>query len=155
MTIQTISLEQTLPLRQKYLRPSLELAQCLLPEDDNPAACHFGAFQEESLVGVCSIYPAGFPHLVQKPKQVIAQNTSWRLRLMATEESVRHQGFGKALILAVETFLQSQNGDLLWCHARASAISFYEVLGFAILGDVFDVEGIGPHVLMFKTFNKS
>ncbi len=141
--IKAVTLEETLPLRQKHLRPSLELGQCRLPEDDGPNARHFGAFQDNNLVGVCSIYLEAFPNTYK--------SQAWRLRMMATEDSVRHQGYGKALVKAAEDYSREQSGELIWCNARASAISFYEVMGFKIEGDVFEIAGIGPHLVMFKT----
>ena len=151
MNVDKITLAQTLPLRQKYLRPFQSVEQCQLPEDEHADACHFGAFQNGVLVGVCSIYPDAFPNAYASKSP---SKKSWRLRMMATEEKVRHQGFGKALVLAVERYLSEQAGETLWCHARASALSFYEVLGFKIDGDVFEIENIGPHLLMHKSLAK-
>ena len=46
--------------------------------------------------------------------------------------------------------LKEKESDLLWCNARLIAVDFYESLGFKIIGEIFDIEGIGPHYYMYK-----
>ena len=46
--------------------------------------------------------------------------------------------------------VESCGVDVLWCNARMVAIRFYKSLGFKIIGDIFNIEGIGPHYYMYK-----
>ena len=40
---------------------------------------------------------------------------------------------------------------MVWCNARLVAIDFlYRSIGFKIVGEIFDIEGIGPHYYMYK-----
>ena len=142
MNIVKISVTDTLALRQKLLRPYLSLEQCRLPEDEHDQAAHFGAYDDNSLVGICSIYPQSFPHSYAK--------TSWRVRMMAIEEDVRHRGFGKQLLTAAEHYASENGAEIFWCHARVAALSFYESQGYRIEGDMFELEDIGPHFFMRK-----
>ena len=46
--------------------------------------------------------------------------------------------------------LKKRSCDLLWCNARLVAVDFYKSLRFRIYGDIFYIEGIGPHYYMYK-----
>jgi len=39
---------------------------------------------------------------------------------------------------------------MVWCNARLVAVEFYKSIGFKIIGDLFDIQGIGPHYYMYK-----
>ena len=39
---------------------------------------------------------------------------------------------------------------MLWCNARLVAVEFYKYNGFKIIGNLFDIAGIGPHYYMYK-----
>lgn len=69
---------------------------------------------------------------------------------MATSESVRGLGIGRKLLEQGINECRKKGGDLLWCNARTSAAGFYRKLNFAIQGEVFNIENIGPHYVMYK-----
>ena len=75
---------------------------------------------------------------------------AYRLRGMATHPNFRRKGLGKDLMQSAFTHLLQQQADLLWCKARLVAIPFYRSLGFQIIGEQYDIEGIGPHYTMYK-----
>ena len=75
----------------------------------------------------------------------------WRLRGMATAPEVRGQGFGMALLVACVDHVAAGGGGELWCNARGPAVGFYRRAGFDVVGDEFDIPGIGPHVVMTRT----
>ncbi len=77
----------------------------------------------------------------------------YRLRGMATDTNFQGQGYGEKVILKAFEVLGSKRCDLLWCNARLRAIPFYTKLGFQAVGEVFEIEGIGPHKVMYKRFN--
>ena len=54
--------------------------------------------------------------------------------------------------LMVESFkeLKKSDCDMLWCNARLGAVNFYKSVGFKIIGELFDIEAIGPHYYMYK-----
>jgi predicted GNAT family N-acyltransferase len=46
--------------------------------------------------------------------------------------------------------LKERGSDMVWCNARLIAVDFYRSLGFKISGDLFNIDGIGPHYYMYK-----
>ena len=46
--------------------------------------------------------------------------------------------------------LTKRDCDMVWCNARLVAVDFYRSIGFKISGNLFDIEGIGPHYYMYK-----
>ena len=48
--------------------------------------------------------------------------------------------------------MKERQVDLWWCNARLVAVGFYEKLGLSVYGDIFEIEPIGPHKLMFCQF---
>ena len=92
------------------------------------------------LVGVASVY-----HEAQ-PGETDPQ--AWRLRGMAIYAEQRGQGIGSALMHACLDHVRAHGGAVLWFNARTTAAGFYSRFGFAVQGDVFAIEGLGPHVVM-------
>ena len=46
--------------------------------------------------------------------------------------------------------LKKRDCDMVWCNARLVAVNFYKSVGFKITGELFGIEGIGPHYYMYK-----
>ncbi len=140
--IRRISAEEVRALRQTVLRPGQGPESCVYPGDDLPDTVHLGAFDDAGrLVGVASLYredrtggPAG----------------GWRLRGMATDPDVRGAGYGAAVLAASISHAGAVGGSELWCNARMPAVGFYRRAGFEVVSDEFEVEGIGPHVVMVR-----
>lgn len=74
----------------------------------------------------------------------------WRLRGMATDDGWRGRGIGRLALEAAVAHVAIHGASLVWCNARLVAASFYERSGFAVEGDQFDVDGIGPHYPMAR-----
>jgi GNAT superfamily N-acetyltransferase len=74
----------------------------------------------------------------------------WRVRGMATLPAMRGLGLGSAVLAACESHAAGAGGKRLWCNARVGARGFYERAGLTVEGGVFEIAGIGPHVLMTK-----
>ena len=139
--IRFISAEQTLPLRQKVLRPLFTQQECIHPGDSASTTFHQGLFIEEKLVAISTFileshpeFSAGFPY---------------RLRGMATDAAYQGQGLGLVLLQNGVEYLRKKRCDLLWFNARERAFSFYERLGFKVHGPMFDIIGV-PHKVMYK-----
>lgn len=142
--VRPIDAEETRRLRHSVLRPSQAFDATAYPGDDDAATRHFGAFQGGRLVGVASIYredPSGDDHGGALP------GDGWRLRGMATAPEARGLGAGRALLSACVDYVAANGGGLLWCNARTVAAGFYTAAGFAVVGEEFDIPGIGPHVV--------
>lgn len=143
MNVKRISVEQTWPIRNEILRPGLPLESCQFEEDELADAMHFGSYLENELTGIVSVYQINPAH--------VTNVSCWQFRAMATRDKVRGLGHGKALIVAMETYLLEQGADLSWCNARDSASGFYQTLGYTRVGEMFDIPTVGPHWLMQKS----
>ena len=137
-----ISAEETLPLRLAVLRPGLPRESALFAEDSR--AVHFGAFAEGVLVCIASLLQENLPGNTP---------TGWRLRGMATAQIARGRGAGSAILQTCSDYATQRGGAILWCNARSEAAAFYAKNGFAIRGDEFEIAGVGPHFVMWKTLN--
>lgn len=136
-----IKIEQTYPLRHAILRPNHPVEACYYLGDDAPTTRHLGAFLQDQLVGICSIYEASHPSLTHVE--------GLQLRAMATASSSRGLGIGQQLLNAVENYAQSKRKHL-WANARSHALGFYQQAGFEVIGDEFSIRDIGPHRLVVK-----
>ena len=143
--IRSISTSEVLPLRQKILRPHGPAEECFYPGDDLENSLHLGEFFEDQLIGVATFYPEAsrdFPS-AQKP---------YRLRGMAVETAFHRRGVGKRILQRGEEELQTRGCDLLWFNARENAFAFYLSMEFHLHGPLFEIRGIGPHKVMYKTY---
>ena len=139
MQVNMITAEQTRPLRHLVLRPSQPVESTEYPGDHAPDTVHFGAFEDGRLVGITSLY--------REPRQG-GDEPGWRLRGMATAPAARGRGSGKALLQAARAHVAAQGGGELWANARSVAIGFYTAAGFETVGPQFEIEDIGPHVVV-------
>jgi predicted GNAT family N-acyltransferase len=141
--VKQIAPHETLDLRQRVLRPNQPIAAAHFPEDDVLESTHFGVLDETgAIVSVASIYHQSRPESDDP--------SSWRLRGMATDPSVRGQGIGAQALGACIDYVKSKKGTSLWCNARTSACGFYSRYGFEISGPEFEIDPIGPHYVMVK-----
>lgn len=141
MIIKEINAAETRNLRQLTLRQNQPTETLVYPGDDAEDTIHFGAFIENELVGIASIY--------KEIMKVNDEPESWRLRGMATVESVRGKGYGKELMNKCIKYVKDNNGKLFWCNARITAEEFYEKFGMKRFGEIFYPENLGPHVVMW------
>ena len=139
-----ISTEMTYELRQSILRPNGTIEDCKFPGDNDANSTHFGAYQNENLVGIASLYRELLPEQEQL--------AGWRIRGMATHPSVRGKRYGLLLLQYCITSAKKNEADVLWCNARSSAVGFYQELDFESIGDEFDIPTIGLHYRMALYF---
>jgi predicted GNAT family N-acyltransferase len=139
--IRQVGAEEIRPLRHRVLRPGQAFEDTAYAGDDLPETVHLGAFDDDGrLVGIASLYREGRDG-----------GPGWRLRGMATDATVRGTGHGAAVLGACIDHVARAGGGELWCNARMSAVGFYRRAGFEVVGDEFDVPGIGAHVVMVTT----
>lgn len=143
--IRKVEAFETLPLRQKILKPFATLPQCQYSEDSMDTTFHFALFQEGQIRGVSTF--------IQEGHAEFPATLPYRLRGMAIEKELQGRGLGKKLLVNGVDFLIARHCDLLWFNAREVAFPFYQSLGFALHGPMFELPGIGPHKVMYKRFN--
>ena len=144
MDISEISSKDTLALRNKILRPEMDVSTCIFDGDDAPSTRHFGAIDAAgNIVGVVSVY--------QKTHTAIKAEDACQIRAMATGSACRGQGVGRLLLAAVEEHAKSRGSSLIWANARSSAVGFYTKAGYSLASSEFNIDGIGPHYLVVKS----
>lgn len=103
-------------------------------EEDNHGY-HFGAFMDNKLVGVVSLFQNG---------------NDFQFRKFAVDESVQGMGIGKTMLQHLVDFAINENAKRLWCNARVSAIGFYLKYGFENTGQFFTKNGFDYEIMERK-----
>ncbi len=130
-----VSIEQITPrltwrLRRDVLYPDHQLPEMEMEEDAN--GIHFGAFKDNRLVGVVSLFQHG---------------EKFQFRKLAIDPSVQNIGIGSSLLAYITTYAQENSGTLIWCNARLSAIGFYIKSGYSETGKQFSKKGIEYEIM--------
>jgi ribosomal protein S18 acetylase RimI-like enzyme len=123
-------------LRNEVLRKPLGLSltvEELAREEDQ---LHFGLFEPDGDLVACVV-------------AVKLSPTDARIRQMAVSPTHQRKGLGKRLMNELEANLRSRGFTNLVLHARASAVGFYETLGYTIVGGEF-MDVTVPHFRMVK-----
>ncbi|WP_181349957.1 GNAT family N-acetyltransferase [Thalassobacillus sp. CUG 92003] len=140
--VRAIDPKDTHKLRQLVLRPNQTIEACEYPGDESPSTFHLGAFENNELIGIASFY--------FETSDAVEKGNQYRIRGMAIHPDHRGLRIGTTLIHKANRVLFKEGVDYMWCNARTSALAFYERIGFQQASDVFEIEPIGPHVILYK-----
>jgi GNAT superfamily N-acetyltransferase len=124
-------------LRHRVLRPHQRPEELVYPGDDWSDTLHAGAFDGDTLVGISTISRQAPPETEDA--------TAWRIRGMAVLPELQGQGVGRRLFEMCCRHMLERGGTWLWANARVNALAFYRSVGCTVVGDEFDIPGIGPH----------
>ena len=139
ITVKKIKAEDTYFIRKEVLRKGIDLPYKFAGDLDEESI-HIGAFVEGNLVGVATLMMS---------KNSFFESNQYQLRGMATLPVVRGKGAGRKIIEFAIEVLKERGIEILWCNAREEATTFYKKLGFKVTGNLFMVEKVGPHYVMF------
>ncbi|MGB5980904.1 MAG: GNAT family N-acetyltransferase [Nonlabens sp.] len=145
--IKEISALETHKVRQPVLRKGLPASTCMFKGDELDTTFHLGAFDDEDLVGVATFLKkdkSPIQELFELPKSM------YQLRGMGVLKTHQGMGVGKLLLHAAERRLREINIDVLWFHARTSAVDFYKRMGYTTVGTEIQLEPAGPHFKMYR-----
>lgn len=131
--IQNITWQETLEIRHQVLWPDKPISFCKVEGDQS--AIHYGAFIDEKLVCVASIY---------------IDNQEARLRKFATLPKFQGKSIGTKVIEHAISNLKSLNINYFWCDARATALSFYQKFGLEIEGNEFKKSDISYYKMSVR-----
>ena len=140
--INTISSETTHIVRHPVLRPGLAVENCILPGDELKTTIHLGAYDQNTLLGVCTI--------LDNPKNGPFTLSNGQIRGMAVRSSYQNNGVGRLLVEEAERLARSRGFEVIWMNARKGASGFYLKMGYSIEGSEFEVPIFGPHYVMKK-----
>ena len=146
MEIRIISSIQTFEIRHPILRAGQPLESCKFIGDDDDETLHFGAYDEENLIGVLSCYINNGTHF--------NQGKNYQIRGVAVVKKLQQKGIGKILMLHAEKALKTKVCDNVWLNARVIAKSFYTKLDYLEIGAVFEAPIIGTHQCFYKKLNQ-
>ena len=127
--------QQMVHLRNEILRKPLGLEFTPEELEKEKDEILIGAFEDEKMLGCCM--------LIKVDKATV------RLRQMAVLNNLQGKGIGRALMQFAENIARDRGYWKIIMHARASAIGFYEKLGYHVSGNEF-VEVTLPHFTMEK-----
>ena len=130
LQIEQIRPELTWRLRQKVLYPTEMLYKMEMEEDIQ--GFHFGAFEDDALVGVVSLFQEG---------------KDFQFRKFAVDINIQHKGVGSALLTHMEAFAVAEGAERIWCNARVSAIGFYAKFGYSPTGTLFSKNGFDYEIM--------
>jgi argininosuccinate lyase len=139
--IRAVSAEDVRPIRRRVLRAGLPRPNVRFEGDEAPDTLHAGAFLDGRLVAVATI-------VRRPPPDEPGARAAWQVRGMATQPAARGRGLGGDLLERCVEHARDRGGAFVWCNARVRAVAFYERHGFAGVGDVFEIERLGPHLRM-------
>lgn len=137
--IKFIPLELTLGLRSKILRNGMPLAECKFVTDDTEGIFHLAAYNDQEIASVASFFPNRYKN---------SEELGYQLRGMATDTPFTGKGFGKQLIQFAVQYIKNTKATYIWCNARSTAVEFYKKIGFEIVSEEFEIDGVGPHYEM-------
>jgi len=142
VNITQVDADKVRPLRHSELRNGQDFSTTSLLEDYKEDTFHLACIVDDKIVTCATFYPDKFIK--------IKSNNAYRLRGMATDSQFQRKGYASDLMEESIKELKKRDCDMLWCNARLGAVNFYKSVGFKIIGELFDIEAIGPHYYMYK-----
>ncbi len=130
LQIEQIRPELTWRLRQRVLYPANKLYEMEIEEDNH--GYHFGAFSNNELVAVVSLFQKG---------------KDFQFRKFAVDTTAQNIGIGKMLLKYIVDFAIAEGAERIWCNARNTAIGFYSKYGFVQTGTTFSKNGFDYEVM--------
>lgn len=130
MSIEQITPELTWRLRRDVLYPGQKMFEMEMEEDAD--GIHFGAFKDDKLAGVVSLFQKG---------------TDFQFRKLAVDPSVQNMRIGSSLLEYITRYSRENGGTRIWCNARLSAIGFYLKADFKQTGKLFSKKGVDYEVM--------
>lgn len=130
ISIEQIRPELTWHLRQKVLYPAQKLYEMELDEDQN--GIHFGAFTDNKLVGIVSLFD---------------KNGDFQFRKLAVDPDYQGKGIGNDLLTYIIDFSRNEGGKRIWCNARSTATGFYDKNRFRHTSEFFSRNGFDYEIL--------
>jgi predicted GNAT family N-acyltransferase len=80
---------------------------------------------------------------------LVPEGKRMKMRRFAVRPDFRHVGFGSETLAWCEDYARQHGVEVMYCHARESAVRFYSRRGYSEVGDFFEEDGI-PHIKMEK-----
>ncbi|HEY8780205.1 MAG TPA: GNAT family N-acetyltransferase [Mucilaginibacter sp.] len=128
--IEQITPQLTWRLRRDVLYPNQKMFEMEMDEDSH--GLHFGAFKDDKLAGVVSLFQ---------------KKADFQFRKLAVDPSVQKMGIGNTLLQYIIGYAKDNGGTRIWCNARSAAIGFYLKADFLQTGKLFSKNGYDYEVM--------
>ena len=129
-----INMDNPLYQKERELRNKVLLRPIGIPdfgwEMHDSKSWHFIALEQGKLIGCVLLLPLD------------TKNKKGQLMQMAVEHTWQGKGIGKLLVGSLLNFARKAGLEEIEIHSRAEVTSFYEQLGFQIIGEEFTEVGI-------------
>ena len=142
VNIRKVEAKKVRPLRHSELRKGQDFSTTSYIEDYEESTFHMACTADDKTVTCATFYP--------EKSIKIKSNRAYRLRGMATDSNFQRKGYASDLMVESFKELKKRDCDMVWCNARLGAVDFYKSVEFKIIGELFDIEAIGPHYYMYK-----
>lgn len=121
-------------LREEVLRKPL--GQIFTQEELELESSHYqiAAFANQQLIGTAVLVP---------------EEHAYKIQRVAVYQNNRSKGIGKKMMLFCENLAKEKNSQMVYCHARDTAVDFYFQNDYKKEGEYFPEDGI-PHLKMVK-----
>lgn len=136
MIISEANYDEVLKIRQQVMYPDKDIDFVKLADDG--LALHIGAFENEELVAVMSLFMA---------------DGNLQFRKLATRKNMQEKGYASALIKWLIDYANDIKINRLWCNARTNAAEFYKKFGFVETDKCFSKNGY-DYIVMEKLFKE-
>ncbi len=136
------------PLRHAVLRPGLPFESTIFDGDDEKTAHHVAVSIEDQIIAVGTMIKRAW---TSEDSDIPSDPDAYQVRGMAVSDRSRGTGAGKLVLDSLEARAKELGTNTIWCNARASAAGFYQKADWHIAGDMFEIQGVGPHFVMVKT----
>jgi len=100
---------------------------------------HLTCWENEELVGCLVV--------------VLVDTKTIKMRQVAVDDSCQQRGIGSAMVQYLEDWMQQEGYDLVYCHARDTAVPFYLKHNYYTVGKPFEEVTI-KHYRMEKKINQ-
>ena len=139
--IKEIKAEDTYPIRKDVLRKGMTLSHEMAGDHD-VESLHVGLFDGSDLVCIGSFMKATKPEF---------KGLQYQLRGMASAEGYQGKGYGKMLLTAAEICLKRKGQIYFGAMPELLPLIFIQRWDTRVLGQLFEVDQVGPHYVMYKS----
>jgi len=129
-----VAITEVWALRDEILRAGLPPSDSVYVGDRSADTLHVGAFKDRLLVAVSTIC---------RDSNGERSSQTWRLRGMAVKSECRNCGVGTTLARYCIAYAERSDAKFVWCTARMCALTFYQNLGFSMVGEPFSRAEMG------------
>jgi len=126
---------KSVELRNKILRKPLGIKFTPAEMEQDKYNIHLGIFDDERILACLVLTDTGDKRI--------------KMRQVSVDEDMQGKGLGRQLSIAAENYARENNYEVIFCHARKSAVPFYQKLGYTTTSDEFTEVNI-PHYAMEK-----